>query len=193
MAFRRATVAFGAAALLVFATATIQSPPDEDDEEEGDLFEEPFWAEFAGKIQSSVDGGTLLRARRWGNIANGVLLGTTGPIALIISAIGLRLPHAVLAGYLAALGGTITSLELGLSPIAPWVSKNLSFLASSAGRTALLGVAGGLAWAFGKPAALAALLTCGNALFNGYFAKAQTLLPPRNRSLHGFPHRRSLS
>ncbi|EOD24640.1 hypothetical protein EMIHUDRAFT_463555 [Emiliania huxleyi CCMP1516] len=126
MAFRRATVAFGAAALLVFATATIQSPPDEDDEEEGDLFEEPFWAEFAGKIQSSVDGGTLLRARRWGNIANGVLLGTTGPIALIISAIGLRLPHAVLAGYLAALGGTITSLELGLSPIAPWILRFVS-------------------------------------------------------------------
>ena len=38
---------------------------DVSDEEEGDLFEEPFWAEFAGKIQSSVDGGTLLRARRW--------------------------------------------------------------------------------------------------------------------------------
>lgn len=140
-------------------------------EEEEDLFDEPFWADFAGKVQHAVDGGTLIRARRWGNIANGVLLGTTGPVALIVSAIGLRLPQALLAGYLTALGGVIAALELDYAPVAPWVAENLSFLYTQPGRTALLAVSGGLAWAFGRTVALAALLTCGNALFNGYFHK----------------------
>jgi hypothetical protein len=140
-------------------------------EEEDDLFAEPFWAEFAGKVQHAVDGGSLMRARRWGNIANGVLLGTTGPVALIISAIGLRLPQALLAGYLTALGGTIAALELDYAPVAPWIQENLSFLYTQPGRTALLAVSGGLAWAFGRTVALAALLTCGNALFNAYFHK----------------------
>ena len=34
-------------------------------------------------IQEALDG--LLRARRWGNIANGALLAATGPIALVVS------------------------------------------------------------------------------------------------------------
>jgi hypothetical protein len=140
-------------------------------EEEEDLFDEPFWADFAGKVQHAVDGGTLVRARRWGNIANGVLLASTGPVALIISAIGLRLPQALLAGYLTALGGVIAALELDYAPVAPWIAENLSFLYSQPGRTALLAVSGGLAWAFGRTVALAALLTCGNALFNGYFKR----------------------
>jgi len=165
-----ALVALGAAR--TFRSEEAEEEPTADatygDEQQG-LFEEPFWAEFAGKIQHSVEGNTLLRARRWGNIANGVLLGTTGPIALIISAVGLRMPLALLAGYLTVLGGTIAALELDFAPVAPWVTENLSFLATQPGRTALLGVAGGLAWAFGRPAALAAILTCANAGFNLYF------------------------
>lgn len=139
------------------------------EEEEDDLFDEPFWSELAGKLQASVDGGTLLRARRWGNIANGALLGTTGPIALLVSAVGLRLPQALLAGYLTALGATLVAIETRTPPVAEWVESNMRFLATQQGRTALLAVSGGLAWAFGKTVALAAVLTCGNALFNGYF------------------------
>ena len=88
-------------------------------------------SKFILNMKNSVESSTLLRARRWGNIANGVLLGTVGPIALIISAISLRLPHALLAGYITALGGTIAALELDFAPIAPWVAKHLSFLPRS--------------------------------------------------------------
>ena len=34
--------------------------------EEDVLFEEPFWMEYVDKLKGSVDGGALLRARRWG-------------------------------------------------------------------------------------------------------------------------------
>ena len=53
--------------------------------------------EFARRVQSAVDSKGLLRARRWGNIANGVLLGASGPVTLAVSALGLKLSGVVLS------------------------------------------------------------------------------------------------
>ena len=123
-----------------------------------------------GQLQRSLDADRLVRARRWGNIANGVLLSTTGPVTLIVSLLRLRLNNAVLSMYVSAVGAVLLGLELGLKPIAPWVSENMRFLVAPKGRTALLTFAGGLAWAFGRSGLLPGFITCVNAAFNAYFS-----------------------
>ena len=55
-----------------------------------DLSRTPQIQQLLGRLQRSIDGETLLRARRWGNIANGALLAATGPIALVVSVFGRR-------------------------------------------------------------------------------------------------------
>ena len=123
-----------------------------------------------GHLQRSLDADRLVRARRWGNIANGVLLSTTGPVTLIVSLLRLRLNNAVLSMYISAVGAVLLGLELGLKPIAPWVTENMRFLVAPKGRTALLTFAGGLAWAFGRSGLLPGFITCVNAAFNAYFS-----------------------
>uniref|UniRef100_A0A7S4FA81 Uncharacterized protein n=1 Tax=Chrysotila carterae TaxID=13221 RepID=A0A7S4FA81_CHRCT len=147
------------------------SDDDQFDEEE-DHFDdsgEPFWSDLANRVQRSVDSEGLLRARRWGNIVNGVLLGATGPVTFLVSMFSMRLSSAVLSIYLTAMGATLAALELGFAPIAPWVQENLHYLSTPRGHTALISIAGGLTWTFGKAGLLPAVLTCANAVFNGYF------------------------
>lgn len=131
--------------------------------------EVPYLRELTGRLQRAVDAESLVKARRWGNIANGLLLGVTGPVALAISAFGMKLSNIVLSLYVTAFGGLLTSLELSLEPVAPWAAENLSYLSTAAGRTALLVFAGNLVWAFGRMGLVPALLTCLNALFNANF------------------------
>lgn len=131
----------------------------------------PHWLEMRARLQRSIDGDGLLRARRWGNIANGALLAATGPIALTVSLFGLKLSNVVLSLYVTAFGGVLAGIELGLAPIAPWVSTNLGYLTTPQGRTALLAFMGGLTWPLGKLGLVPGLLTCGNALFNANFAQ----------------------
>ena len=131
--------------------APVQQPTfvsicDEDFEEGGSFLDFSRWSEFKTRIQRHVDRDGLLRARRWGNIVNGILLSVTGPVALAASAFGMRLSHIVLSLYVTAFGGLLTGIELGLSPVAPWVSENLIFLTTGRGRTALLAFAGNLIW-----------------------------------------------
>ena len=123
-----------------------QELDDEDFEEGGSFLDFSRWSEFKTRIQRHVDRDGLLRARRWGNIVNGILLSVTGPVALAASAFGMRLSHIVLSLYVTAFGGLLTGIELGLSPVAPWVSENLIFLTTGRGRTALLAFAGNLIW-----------------------------------------------
>ncbi len=169
--------------------------PDDDDtrawegadaqEGEPRLFDEPLWGELAARVQHAVDAPGMLRARRWANIANGVLLSTTGPVSFLLSAFSLKLSKAVLSVYLTALGAALAALELGSAPIAPWIRVNLSYLATPRGKTALIAVAGGLAWTFGKPALLAALLTCGNAAFNLNFDRILRFVTADEREAAG--------
>lgn len=137
-----------------------------------DFFEaSPHWLEMRARLQRSIDGDGLLRARRWGNIANGALLAATGPIAFTVSLFGLKLSNVVLSLYVTAFGGVLAGIELGLAPIAPWVHANLGYLTTAHGRTALLAFMGGLTWPLGRLGLVPALLTCGNAVFNANFAK----------------------
>lgn len=107
---RRVIVAFAVFAFLAFASAADvaeedDSAPYEDEETPGDesfLDGTPQWREMVGRLQRSVDAEGLLRARRWGNIANGALLGATGPIALVVSVFGLKLSNVVLSLYVTA-------------------------------------------------------------------------------------------
>ena len=82
------------------------SAPYEDDEssggEDGFLEANPQIQEVFNRLQRSIDADGLLRARRWGNIANGALLAATGPIALIVSVFGLKLSNVVLSLYVTA-------------------------------------------------------------------------------------------
>ena len=82
------------------------SAPYEDEvREDGfleDLSRTPQIQQLLGRLQRSIDGETLLRARRWGNIANGALLAATGPIALVVSVFGLKLSNIVLSLYVTA-------------------------------------------------------------------------------------------
>ena len=120
-------------------------------------------------MQRSIDADGLMRARRWGNIANGALLFATGPVALVVSTFGLKLSNIVISLYVTAFGGLLAGIELGLAPIAPWVTQNLSYLTTASGRTALLAFMGGLTWPLGRMGLVPALLTAMNALFNANF------------------------
>ena len=137
-----------------------------------DFFEaSPHWLEMRARLQRSIDADGLLRARRWGNIANGALLAATGPIAFTVSLFGLKLSNVVLSLYVTAFGGVLAGIELGLAPVAPWVHANLGYLTTAHGRTALLAFMGGLTWPLGRLGLVPALLTCANAMFNANFAK----------------------
>mmetsp|Transcript_22345 Transcript_22345/g.48226 ORF Transcript_22345/g.48226 Transcript_22345/m.48226 type:complete len:324 (-) Transcript_22345:222-1193(-) len=144
---------------------------DDEDAFDEDDDPEPFWADLASKLQRNLDSESLLRARRYGNIVNGVLLGATGPVTFLVSLFSMRLSSAVLSVYLTAMGATLAALELGFSPVSSWVSDNLSYLSKPRGKTSLLAIAGGLTWTFGKAGLLPAILTCANALFNVYFTQ----------------------
>ena len=89
------------------------SAPYEDEvREDGfleDLSRTPQIQQLLGRLQRSIDGETLLRARRWGNIANGALLAATGPIALVVSVFGLKLSNIVLSLYVTAVSGRRTT------------------------------------------------------------------------------------
>lgn len=140
-----------------------------DAEYEDDDNEMPFAPalnRLAGKVQRAVDSQGVLRARRYGNIANGVLLGATGSVTLIASVFGLQLSRVVLSIYMTAAGALLAGVELGAAPVAGWTKENLNWLTSHSGKTALLFFAGGLSWAFGKAGIVPALLTCANGLFN---------------------------
>ena len=105
VAMRRALLHCAVFALLALAAAELTEEDDSvpyDDEATGDegfLDGTPQWREMVGRLQRSVDADGLLRARRWGNIANGALLGATGPIALVVSIFGLKLSNVVLSLY----------------------------------------------------------------------------------------------
>ena len=129
----------------------------------------PHWREMAGRLQRSLDADGLLRARRWGNAANGALLAATGPVALTFSLFGFKLSNVVLSLYVTAFGGMLAGVELGVAPIAPWVASNMGYLTTASGRTALLTFLGGLTWPLGKLGVVPALLTCLNAMFNAHF------------------------
>jgi len=95
-------------ALLVLAAAAEDAlldddtAPYEDDEPVGEdsfLDASPQWRELVGRLQRTIDGDQLLRARRWGNIANGALLAATGPISFIVSVFGLKMSNIVLSLY----------------------------------------------------------------------------------------------
>ena len=129
----------------------------------------PHWREMAGRLQRSLDADGLLRARRWGNAANGALLAATGPVALTVSLFGFKLSNVVLSLYVTAFGGMLAGVELGVAPIAPWVASNMGYLTTASGRTALLTFLGGLTWPLGKLGVVPALLTCLNAMFNAHF------------------------
>jgi hypothetical protein len=170
-----------------------ESAPYEDEGADGFLESNPHLQEMFGRLQRSVDADGLLRARRWGNIANGALLAATGPIALVVSVFGLKLSNIVLSLYVTAVrapcgqprppthaqsvadhaharavsqfGGLLAGIELGANPIAPWVRSNLQYLHTAPGRTALLAFLGGLTWPLGRMGLVPALLTCFNAVF----------------------------
>jgi len=148
-----------------------ESAPYEDEGADGFLESNPHLQEMFGRLQRSVDADGLLRARRWGNIANGALLAATGPIALVVSVFGLKLSNIVLSLYVTAFGGLLAGIELGANPIAPWVRSNLQYLHTAPGRTALLAFLGGLTWPLGRMGLVPALLTCFNAVFNANFAQ----------------------
>ena len=64
---------------------------DEDDyeDDEGGIMQ--HWHDAVGRVRQAVDAEGLMRARRWGNVANGLLLGITGPVTLAVSLIKMRL------------------------------------------------------------------------------------------------------
>jgi len=175
-------VLLASAPALAQGSAEFDEAPDApyDDEEYDEpsvsLLDFPAWRDFTSRVQRHVDAEGLLRARRWGNVVNGVLLGVTGPVALAISTFGMKLSNVVLSLYVTGFGGLLASLELGLAPVAPWVAKNLSYLTTGNGRTALLVFAGNLVWAFGRTGLVPALLTCANAVFNANFNKIMSFV-----------------
>jgi len=142
----------------------------------GSYLDSQKWQELRVRLQRHVDPDSLLRARRWGNIVNGLLLSVTGPVVLAVSTFGLKLSHIVLSLYVTAFGGLLTGIELGLSPVAPWVAENLSYLMTGSGRTAILTFAGNLVWAFGRTGLVPALITCLNAVFNANFQKIMSFV-----------------
>ena len=162
-------------ALVVAAAAEVEedsgAPFADELEDNGFLESSPQWREIVGKIRKSVDRPGLLRARRWGNIANGALLVATGPVSLTINLLGLKLSKVVLSLYVSVFGGVLSSVEMGLAPVAPWVQENMSYLTTATGRTALLAFLGGLTWPLGKLGIVPALLTCVNAIFNANFQR----------------------
>ena len=121
----------------------------EDDENE--LGFAPALNKLASKVQRAVDSLGVLRARRYGNIANGVLLGATGSVTLIASVFGLQLSRVVLSIYMTAAGALLAGVELGVAPVAGWTKENLNWLTSHSGKTALLFFAGGLSWCAAWP------------------------------------------
>ena len=129
------------------------------------------WFALRSRVQRALDTDKLVRARRWGNVANGALMAATGPVALTVSLFGLRLSNVVLSLYVTALGGLLASIEMNAAPVTPWVRSNLGYLITQQGRTALLVFMGGLTWPLGKLGAIPALLTCVNAIFNFHFKK----------------------
>lgn len=139
------------------------------EDQQPDLFQSAQWQGFTEKVKKRTTGDGLVRARRWANAANGALLTATGPIALGISVFSLKLSKIVLSTYVTLLGGLLTGVELGISPIAPWVAENLSYLTTTSGRTALLAFLAGLTWPLGRLGLMPALLTCANAVFNANF------------------------
>jgi len=147
-----------------------------DDAVGGGYLDSQKWQELRTRVQRHVDPDSLLRARRWGNVVNGLLLSVTGPVVLAVSTFGLKLSHIVLSLYVTAFGGLLTGIELGLSPVAPWVAENLSYLMTGSGRTAILTFAGNLVWAFGRTGLVPALITCMNALFNANFQKIMSFV-----------------
>jgi len=125
-----------------------------DAEYEDDDNEMPFAPalnKLAAKVQRAVDSQGVLRARRYGNIANGVLLGATGSVTLIASVFGLQLSRVVLSIYMTAAGALLAGVELGVAPVAGWTKENLNWLTSHSGKTALLFFAGGLSWCAAWP------------------------------------------
>ena len=100
-----ALLALVAAAEEPSASFDDDSAPYDDEETaggEGFLDASPQWRELVGRLQRSVDADGLLRARRWGNIANGALLAATGPITFIVSVFGLKLSNIMLSLYVTA-------------------------------------------------------------------------------------------
>ena len=158
-------------ALLLLLLTQVPGQETDQVQREDALFDESPFEDIALHIQKSLDEEKLNKAKKIANLANGVLLATTGPVALLMAAFQLKLPKVITSFYLTVMGSAITAIELQAKPIAPWIKEHLRFIDTQRGRTALIAVAGGLAWSFGKPALLAALLTTGNALFNAYFDK----------------------
>ena len=140
-----------------------------EEEDRESLFDSSRIREFASRLQRKVDADGLLRARRWGNIANGALLAATGPVTLTYSLFSMRLSNVVLSLYVAALGAVLAGIELGTAPVGPWISTNLHYLTTQQGRTALLAFLGGLTFPLGKLGVVPAVLTCVNAFFNNHF------------------------
>merc|ERR1719223_97120 len=160
-------------ALLLLECAVSERMPEsyEEDAEydEDDDIEMPFAPainKLASKVQRAVDSQGVLRARRYGNVANGVLLGATGSVTLLASVFSLQLSRVVLSVYMTAAGALLAGVELGVAPVAGWTKEHLNWFTSHSGKTALLFFAGGLSWAFGKAGIVPALLTCVNGLFN---------------------------
>ena len=137
------------------ASAYDEQEFDGDYDEDDELPFAPEFNKFAEKVQRAVDSQGLLRARRWGNIANGILLGATGPVTLGVSLFGLKLSGVVLSVYMTAAGALLTGLELGVSPIVSWTKQNLNWLTTHSGKTALLFFAGNLGWCVARPTAVA--------------------------------------
>ena len=144
-------------ALLLLDCAASERMPEsyEDDVEydaeydEDDDIEMPFAPainKLASKVQRAVDSQGVLRARRYGNVANGVLLGATGSVTLLASVFSLQLSRVVLSVYMTAAGALLAGVELGAAPVAGWTKENLNWFTSHSGKTALLFFAGGLSW-----------------------------------------------
>jgi len=144
-------------ALLLLECAASERMPEsyEEDAEydaeydEDDDIEMPFAPainKLASKVQRAVDSQGVLRARRYGNVANGVLLGATGSVTLLASVFSLQLSRVVLSVYMTAAGALLAGVELGVAPVAGWTKENLNWFTSHSGKTALLFFAGGLSW-----------------------------------------------
>lgn len=142
---------------------------DEDDYDDDDGGIMQRWHDVVGRVRQAVDGEGLMRARRWGNVANGLLLGITGPVTLAVSLIKMRLSDIVLSLYVTGFGAALTGIELGLDPISSWTEANMNFLTTPKGRTMMLVFVGNLIWTFGNAGLVPALLTCVNSIFNANF------------------------
>ena len=132
---------------------------DEPDDDSPFLESSQQWRDFSHRMQRSIDSEGLIRARRIANVANAALLTATGPVSLAVSLLSLKLSNIVLSTYVTALGGVLFSVELGLTPVAPWVRNNLAYFTTPAGRTALLAFLGGLTWPLGRLGLVPAMIT----------------------------------